>query len=223
MTGALVAAMRAHHAELRGKLQEKINAWARTGSAQALQDLVRFLSAELLPHARAEEAHLYPAVEPLIRAWGQATATMRIDHEFIEDLVRRIGSEADPETLRELILGLKAVFQLHLEKEERVYLPLIADHLSAEAQEQILRAMHAEGEPAAEPVLDVRAIPPRERHPLIFAAFDRLQPGQAFILINDHDPKPLYYQFSAERPGAFDWTDLEQGPEVWRVRIGRKG
>ncbi len=148
MTGALVAAMRAHHAELQEKLQEqeKVNTWARTGSAQALQDLVCFLSGELLPHARAEEAHLYPAVEPLIRAWGQATATMRINHEFIEDLVRRIGSEADPETLRELILGLKAVFRLHLEKEERVYLPLIADHLSAEAQERILRAMHAEGE-----------------------------------------------------------------------------
>jgi uncharacterized protein (DUF2249 family) len=49
--------------------------------------------------------------------------------------------------------------------------------------------------------LDVREIAPRERHELIFATLDRLTPGQAFVLINDHDPKPLYYQFQAEQPG----------------------
>jgi uncharacterized protein (DUF2249 family) len=37
--------------------------------------------------------------------------------------------------------------------------------------------------------LDVRVIPPRERHPRIFALFDRLEPGQGFVLVNDHDPK----------------------------------
>lgn len=69
--------------------------------------------------------------------------------------------------------------------------------------------------------LDVRTIPPRERHPRIFALFDGLKPGEAFVLVNDHDPKPLFYQFQAERPGAFTWEYLEEGPEVWRVRIGR--
>jgi hypothetical protein len=46
--------------------------------------------------------------------------------------------------------------------------------------------------------LDVREIAPRERHPLIFGTFDRLRPGESFILLNDHDPKPLYYQFNLE-------------------------
>jgi len=69
--------------------------------------------------------------------------------------------------------------------------------------------------------LDVREIVPRERHELIFATFDRLSPGEAFVLINDHDPKPLYYQFQAEQTGKVNWQYLEQGPEVWRVRIGR--
>lgn len=69
--------------------------------------------------------------------------------------------------------------------------------------------------------VDVRAIIPRERHPLIFSTFDALQPGESFELINDHDPKPLFYQFSFERNGAFSWEYLEQGPEVWRVRIGK--
>jgi regulator of cell morphogenesis and NO signaling len=70
--------------------------------------------------------------------------------------------------------------------------------------------------------LDVREIVPRERHSLIFDAFEQLAPGQSFVLINDHDPKPLYYQFQAEQPGQVRWEYLEQGPEVWRVRIGRQ-
>ena len=41
------------------------------------------------------------------------------------------------------------------------------------------------------------------------------------VLVNDHDPKPLYYQFSFERAGTFTWRYLEEGPEVWRVEIGK--
>jgi uncharacterized protein (DUF2249 family) len=70
--------------------------------------------------------------------------------------------------------------------------------------------------------VDVREIAPRARHPLIFQTFDQLSPGSAFILVNDHDPKPLYYQFAAERANQFEWEYLEQGPEVWQVRIGRR-
>jgi uncharacterized protein (DUF2249 family) len=69
--------------------------------------------------------------------------------------------------------------------------------------------------------LDVRTLPPKERHPRIFGLFDGLKPGESFVLVNDHDPKPLYYQFQVERPGAFAWEYLEEGPEVFRVRITR--
>ena len=69
--------------------------------------------------------------------------------------------------------------------------------------------------------LDVRKIAPRVRHPLIFSTFDNLQPGQSFVLTNDHDPKPLYYQFQAERDGRFQWQYLATGPETWQVRITR--
>ena len=69
--------------------------------------------------------------------------------------------------------------------------------------------------------LDVRTIPPRERHPRIFSTFESLPVGGSFVLINDHDPKPLYYHFQAERPGTFGWDYLEEGPDTWRVRISR--
>jgi uncharacterized protein (DUF2249 family) len=67
--------------------------------------------------------------------------------------------------------------------------------------------------------VDVRSIAPRDRHPLIFSTFSGLAAGQAMQLVNDHDPKPLYYQFEAELAGRFDWEYLESGPETWRVAI----
>jgi uncharacterized protein (DUF2249 family) len=69
--------------------------------------------------------------------------------------------------------------------------------------------------------VDVRTIVPRERHPLIFTTFDGLSAGDAMELVNDHDPKPLFYQLQAERHGQFSWDVLEQGPDTWRVRIGK--
>lgn len=68
-------------------------------------------------------------------------------------------------------------------------------------------------------VLDVRPIIPKEKHSTIHATFDKLIPGQSMTLINDHDPKPLYYEFNAEKSGQFGWDYLEQGPEVWKVLI----
>jgi regulator of cell morphogenesis and NO signaling len=68
-------------------------------------------------------------------------------------------------------------------------------------------------------VLDVRNLAPRFRHPMIFETFDALRPGDSFVLVNDHDPKPLLYQFKFERSDAFGWRYLEEGPEVWSVEI----
>ncbi|GAB3814586.1 DUF2249 domain-containing protein [Tessaracoccus terricola] len=71
------------------------------------------------------------------------------------------------------------------------------------------------------PDLDVRELAPAQRHSTIFSTWNALGAGEAFVLVNDHDPKPLYYQFAAEHEGEFTWDYLENGPEVWRVRIGR--
>jgi uncharacterized protein (DUF2249 family) len=70
-------------------------------------------------------------------------------------------------------------------------------------------------------VLDVRNTAPRDRHPLIFNTFDKLQADGSFVLLNDHDPQPLYYQFLHVREDQFSWEYLEQGPDEWRVRIGK--
>lgn len=64
-------------------------------------------------------------------------------------------------------------------------------------------------------------MPPRQRHPTIFSAWDSLEPGSSILIVNDHDPVPLYYQFACEHQGHFRWEYLEQGPETWRVRISK--
>ena len=71
------------------------------------------------------------------------------------------------------------------------------------------------------PLLDVRDLAPAQRHESIFAAYEALGAGSGFVLVNDHDPKPLRYQFEAERGASYTWDYLESGPQVWRVRIGR--
>jgi regulator of cell morphogenesis and NO signaling len=72
-------------------------------------------------------------------------------------------------------------------------------------------------------ILDVTLIEPRFKHPKIFEQFDALIPGEAFIIHNDHDPKPLYYQLLGERGNVFTWDYLEEGPEFWKVRIAKRG
>lgn len=70
-------------------------------------------------------------------------------------------------------------------------------------------------------ILDVTILEPRLKHPTIFEKFDSLNPGEDFIIHNDHDPKPLYYQLLAERGQTFVWEYVENGPEWWKVRIGK--
>ncbi|HVU94323.1 MAG TPA: iron-sulfur cluster repair di-iron protein [Puia sp.] len=70
--------------------------------------------------------------------------------------------------------------------------------------------------------LDVTILEPRQKHPTIFARFDQLTEGEDLTIVNDHDPKPLYYQLLGERGDIFTWEYLEQGPEWWRVRIAKK-
>jgi uncharacterized protein (DUF2249 family) len=69
--------------------------------------------------------------------------------------------------------------------------------------------------------IDVRIVPPPQRHPLIFGTFETLQPGEALEVVNDHDPAPLRHQFNFMKRDQFTWDYLEQGPQVWRVRIGK--
>jgi uncharacterized protein (DUF2249 family) len=68
-------------------------------------------------------------------------------------------------------------------------------------------------------VMDVRPIPCSIKHGLIIRTWLEMPVGDYFILLNDHDPVPLYYQFSALWPQAFTWEHLVKGPTEFRVKI----
>lgn len=230
-------AMRQHHQQLLEHLSAQVKTLVDRPYDADPTALATFLTNELIPHAAGEERALYPVVDPLITEHGNATATMSVDHQFLGDYVRVIDelaraiAAADPKVRPALLtrlarygLQVEAIFRLHLHKEEEVYLPLFEEYVTPAEQQRVLDAMHETGPGTStdQPILlDVRRIAPPTRHGRIFQTFEDLPPGGTFILINDHDPKPLFYQFKAERTGQFTWEYVEQGPTTWRVRIGK--
>ena len=75
-----------------------------------------------------------------------------------------------------------------------------------------------------ETTLDLRDVPPSQRHPMIRDAFADLDSGEALSIVNDHEPKPLFYEFQAE-VDSFDADDYEveqRGPTEFVATLPRK-
>ena len=81
--------------------------------------------------------------------------------------------------------------------------------------------MHPTSTPLDPALFDVRHIPCRVKHGQIFQRWADTPVGGHFVLVNDHDPVPLYYQFSAMFGAAFRWEYLVEGPEEFHVKISR--
>lgn len=111
--------------------------------------VLHFLLNELEPHAAAEDAVLYVAVERALGAPGAAD-TMRREHVAVSSYAAELdallgpleaGHEPDDETsrgLRRVLYGLHAVVSLHFAKEEELYSRLLSERLSATDQEKVL-------------------------------------------------------------------------------------
>lgn len=71
-----------------------------------------------------------------------------------------------------------------------------------------------------EMILDVPAIEDHQlKHQAIFHAFEELEPGESFIIHNDHDPKPVYFQMKSLFGDIFDWEYIQKGPQVFDIRV----
>jgi len=194
-------------------------------------------------HHGKEEQHLFPAMERHgIPREGGPIGVMLVEHDQGRAFIKAMAEANDRETA-EAIKGYVTLLRAHIDKENDILFRMAEEVIPEAEQRGLLQAFEAVeqavggpgiherllaeleriegGAGAAGAVLDVRTIIPRERHPRIFQLYERLGPGEHFVLVNDHDPKPLYYQFAAERAGAFTWKYLEEGPEVWRVEIGK--
>lgn len=125
------------------------------GLEEKLDEALAFLEGQLIPHAEAEDAELYPKVEQVMQAPG-ATRTMHRDHVEVvaltRDLTRLRSSLTDAATaeqrraLQRALYGLYAVVRLHFAKEEEVYLPALDAGMSPEDASEMFRAMHEAAE-----------------------------------------------------------------------------
>jgi uncharacterized protein (DUF2249 family) len=144
------------------------------------------------------------------------------------DLGHRIdvlSAARDVDSATASTLAIEAVLASHLTVEQTVLLPALAALPGADLAilTADLQTLLGGGELDRPATVDVREIPHGQRHPRIFARFARLAPGEAFTLVNNHDPKPLRREFDTTYPGAFTWDYVESGPRQWKVRIGRVG
>jgi uncharacterized protein (DUF2249 family) len=166
-------------------------------------------------------------IEPILHE-SECDRTVAALTKVLARALRELGDRGAPESASRLAaqawVTVRGGHRSEAERLAGVLHYLARLHDDANTENTAVRGQQTEKEnamSATDQLLDVRAEAPARRHDLIFETYSALSPGTAFVLVNDHDPKPLYYQFAAEHEGEFSWDYLEQGPETWRVRIGR--
>ena len=220
---SVIDAIARHHADLANELRTLTAAvvdGARSGDYDlALSDLTTWFSTELLPHAHAEEVALYSAGSRL-EDTRLLVDGMLAEHRALKSLVTDLTYAGDPFTVTATTAAVQALFTVHLAKENDLLLPAL-DAAAVDLAAALAGMREILGEKSVPAELDVRSLPHSGRHEIILARLDQLVPGDTFVILNDHDPKPLRYQTEALWPGRFAWNYLEAGPLQWRVEIIR--
>lgn len=257
---AAADAVVAHHSELVAALTRRVaslRAAARANDQRwrdSRQDLVTWLRTELLPHAAAEEQALYPPAAA--RDAGRLLVEgMLGEHVAITRLVGELEAAGTAVDAAGAARALAAVFQVHLDKENNLVLPLLlgSDGVSVSAA---LAGMHdllgaesarsgasggdgggcgcggghgdAEAIDAPAPVLsvdarlDVRDVPHAQRHARVLSAISELPADGALVLVAPHAPLPLLAEIDQRFPGQIDTQWLQEGPQVWQIRLHRR-
>lgn len=70
-----------------------------------------------------------------------------------------------------------------------------------------------------ERLINVADIDPRYRHAILFRFFEHLAPDDSLQIVVDHDPQRLRLQLEERHGSRCSWSCLEEGPDVWRVRV----
>ncbi len=70
--------------------------------------------------------------------------------------------------------------------------------------------------------LNAWQFPASIRHQVIFSVLDALPLHHTLLLINDHDPKPLFYQIDAEQSGVFEHMPTREKDSLFYVSVTRK-
>lgn len=247
-----------HHTQLAATLADHVARLRGAATGDDLQNLWRerqalvdWLHAELVPHAAAEEAALYPAAAA--QPGGRLLVDgMLAEHQSITALVAELEAAGTAVDAAAAAHALAAVFAVHLAKENDLILPLLLDSeqvsLAAllDGMHEVLGAEESSGGcgdggggacgcggdtgrvDADAPVLtldarlDVRDLPHRDRHARVLAAIDALPADGALVLIAPHAPRPLLAEIDARYTGQVQAEWLQEGPDVWQIRLRRQ-
>lgn len=71
----------------------------------------------------------------------------------------------------------------------------------------------------SERVINVADIDPKYRHNILFRLFEHLAPDDSLQILVDHDPRRLRLQLEARHGSRCAWSYLQEGPDLWRVRL----
>jgi len=128
-----VEAVKSHHAQLAGALAVQVEALIEAAARGDLPDagaatgaLVRWCDTELIPHALAEEAAMYPRAHEDPRARLLIDA-MLAEHRDLVALVEAIREATGPVRAAASAQALRSLFEVHLVKENEQILPLLAE------------------------------------------------------------------------------------------------
>lgn len=109
-----------------------------------------FLIKDLMSHAKSEELFLYPKVEEIRGTQGASTETMTYEHILIGDLVDEYMQYVQGlnegghslQSLKHTVNNLAFLVGMHMAKEEKFYIPLLAEKLGDEEIREMIENMH---------------------------------------------------------------------------------
>lgn len=215
-------------------------------------EFTTWLHEELLPHAYAEETALYPAAADLPAGKLLVEGMLgehRVIAALVTDLEAAASPVVAAATANALQAVFAS--HLAKENDLVVPLLVAADEVSLagllDGMHDIIGA--ETGSPAGagcggggcgcdgdnpgaaggevstvgiDPRLDVRDVPHGERHARVLAALDALPTDAALVLVAPHAPLPLLAEIKDRYAGQVAGEWLQDGPEVWQIRLHRQ-
>jgi uncharacterized protein (DUF2249 family) len=211
-------------AELTAKVELASDLQLPLGLREEVRDrLIVFCTSRLVRHCLATDQVLFSVAAGATETRLLVRA-LRAQHDLVAARIaelQRADSSAEFAASAHALVGLLEVCH-HLEQEVLIPALAVLPGVDLSVLLEDVDTLLSGGVLNTPEVVDVREIPHGRRHPRIFGVYARLAPGESFVLVNNHDPKPLRREFQATYPDRFGWDYLEAGPEQWRVRIGRR-
>lgn len=206
------------------------------GDLDVLKKVSHLMVEAELHHQREEDA-LFPRLR--LRGVTEPPDIMQEEHAEFRERKRALfalvskGEEAQFEEFKREVIDhgefISRELESHIFKEDNILYQIALQVFTEDDWREVKRDCDKIGYCCFKPQdqlvaveLDLQSLPPPQRHRQIFEKWGSLPSGGVLRITNDHDPRPLYYQFEAEHKGAFTWVYDQQGPQDWVVRIGRK-